>query len=113
MTPSFSVDLFQSTFLDVQRRFGLMHYCVTFSDVQLPDIYADIYVEAEDCIATVRYDSARCSLEGVTEATAIHEVLHLLLADFKHATKSSARVEEERLVRRLEPVVIRGIEAGG
>lgn len=113
MTRTLFVDVFQSTFLDVQRRLGLTHYCITFVDLPLPDIYADIYVEAEDCIATVRYDSERCSKDGVTEATAIHEVLHLLLADFKAATKSSARVEEERIVRRLEPIVIRGIEAGG
>ena len=104
------MDLFESTFSYAQRVFGLTHYHVTFADTPLPSLYADIDVDPGDCIATVRYDSARCALDGVTEATATHEVLHLLLADLLSAPGAARRVEEERVVRRLEAIVIRGIE---
>lgn len=105
------MDLFQSTFIDAQKDLGLIHYHVTFTDSPSPGLYAEIDIEPEDCIATVRYDAALCAGDGASEATAIHEVIHLLLADVMHAAKASSRTEEERCVRRLEAIVVAGLAA--
>jgi hypothetical protein len=109
------MNLFETTFLDAQRKLGLAHYSVTFCDVALPGLYAEIDADPGDCIATVRYDSASCSGDDATEDTAIHEAIHLLLADFKHAmegrSRAAQRVEEERVVRRVEAIVMRGLRA--
>lgn len=103
---------FAEAFDRAQSALGLAHYHVTLSPDAGPENYADIDAEAEDCIATIRYNPARCHSDEVTESTATHEALHLLLRDLVHAIESNpraARIEEERVVRRLESLVTKSI----
>lgn len=96
----------------VQRSLGLSHYHITVEETPLDGDYADIQTDAANCVAHVRYDRARCEAADVVAETALHEALHLLLADLIHAMECSARaadVEQERIVRRLEPILARSI----
>jgi hypothetical protein len=103
---------FEEHFRNAQQQLGLTHYHVSFVEGPLDGLYADMDADPEDCVATVRYDLLLNSKDGATEASAVHEVIHLLLADLKYALESSpkaTRVEEERVARRLEAVVVRGL----
>ena len=105
-----------TTFVDAFRRaqvaLGLVHYHVHFEESGKLDSLADISTGAEDCVAKVRYNQAMMEEHGVVESTAVHECLHLLLADFEHALEDNPRasqIENERVVRRLEPLVARAL----
>lgn len=63
-----------------------------------------------NCTALIRYDNELCERHNSVESTAVHECIHLLLADLKHAFESNpeaAQMEEERIVTRLEPLIYR------
>ncbi len=102
---------FPDAFLTAQVAMGLTHYHVTFRERQDGN-YATTEAGPENCIATVNYDPERCRADGVTKATAAHECLHLASADLIYALESRSRlafVEQERLCRRLEAIVTKGI----
>lgn len=106
---------FVATFRRAQEALGLVHYHVHFEESGKLDSLADISTGAEDCVAKVRYNQAMMEKHGVVESTAVHECLHLLLADFEHALEDNprgAQIENERVVRRLEPLMAKamGIE---
>ena len=105
---------FEKAFRGAQSALGMLHYSISFKPGKLRGIYADNTIDPEGCVATVRYDQERCERDGEIESTAIHEAIHLLTADLMHAIESGSkaiRIEEERLVRRLEPIVIEGLKA--
>ena len=104
---------FEKAFQDAQAALGMRHYSISFRPGKLNGMYADNAIDPEGCVATVRYDQERCEREGEVESTAIHEAIHLLTADLMHAIENGSkaiRIEEERLVRRLEPIVIKGLK---
>ena len=106
---------FSEAFEAAQHALGLRHYHVTLRSDASAENYAECEAEAEDCIATIRFNPAKCQSDDVIESTATHEALHLLLRDLAHAIEcnpKAARVEEERVVRRLESIVTRGIFSG-
>ena len=103
---------FVDAFRRAQVALGLVHYHVHFEESGKLDSLADISTGAEDCVAKVRYNQAMMEEHGVVESTAVHECLHLLLADFEHALEDNprgAQIENERVVRRLEPLVARAL----
>ena len=88
------------------------HYRISFENVAFEQDFADISPEPSRCFAHCRYDGAALDAAGETLAIATHEALHLLLADLIHAKTvgdRAAEVEEERVVGRLEKIVLRGI----
>ena len=106
------VSAFEDAFRKTQDALGLNHYHVYFREYaeNKDGNYAEIEVDPEACVAVVEIDRARCIADGVEESSAVHECCHLLLADLKHALDQNpraARSEEERLVRRLEPILVR------
>ena len=106
-----AVDVFEKAFRKAQDALGLRHYHVSFREYSQnrDGNYAEIDADPESCTAMVEWDWGKCEADGVLFETAAHELAHLLLADFKHAVESNpraARLEEERLVRRLEPVIV-------
>ena len=104
--------LFDLAFSTAREALGLMHYHVTIREGDLAGLYAEISPDPENGVATVRWDRARCEADDVVQATAVHEALHLLLADLVHAAERSPAtlaIEEERAVRRLEVWVDRGL----
>lgn len=103
---------FSEAFSAAQAALGLSHYHVTLRSDASAENYAECEAEAEDCLAVIRFNPAKCDADGVIESTATHEALHLLLRDLVHAIEcnpKAARIEEERAVRRLEALVTRGI----
>jgi hypothetical protein len=102
---------FQAAFLKAREAMGLTHYHVTFKEAKDGN-YATIDADPENCIATVTFDRERCDLEGCNQSTAVHEALHLALADLLHAienTPKAEQIEQERLVRRLDELLTRAI----
>jgi len=104
---------FQFLFRVAQQQLGLVHYAVDFTELPADhENYADCDADAVNCTALVRWNPARCNTDGAVAATAAHEVAHLLLADFKHAclqAPTTIELEEERLARRLEPLLCRAL----
>lgn len=103
---------FIEAFRRAQEAMGLVHYHVHFEQSPKLESLADISTGAEDCVAKVRYNQAMMEEHGVVASTAVHECLHLLLADFEHALEDNprgAQIENERVVRRLEPLVARAL----
>ena len=101
--PIADLDTFKAAFEKARLAFGLHHYHVTFEAASFSH-YAEIEIDADECAAAVRVNLGKCAIEGSLESTAVHECLHLLMADFGQAGLSnpkSLRVEEERVVRRL------------
>lgn len=103
---------FEDAFRNTQNALGLNHYHVYFREYaeNKDGNYAEIEADPESCVAVVYMDSAKCAADSVDESAGVHECCHLLLADFKHACEQNprmARTEEERLVRRLEPILVR------
>jgi len=102
---------FERAFQTAQRAMGLTHYHVTFKEAQDGN-YASIDADPENCLAVVTFDRERCDLEQCNESTAAHEALHLALADLIHAHDNdpkAARIEQERLVRRIDELLTRAI----
>lgn len=96
----------------VQRSLGLCHYHITVEECEMSGDYGEAEVDAENCVAVVRWDRKRCEADNAVAETALHEALHVMMADLTHAVETNpkgARVEEERIVRRLENVLVRSV----
>ncbi len=101
---------FKSVFKKYQEEFGLQGYKVYFKLEKLDTCFANITVEQEDMVATVRLAN---QVEGfdaevfIPDEHAKHEALHLLvtrladLARSRFVTKSDVYEAEEELVRRI------------
>lgn len=97
------------------RRFGLLDWRVDYrADTRPPEYGAEIHSDIECRHATIRYNVAT-TVSMTTEHLALHEVLHLLLADHNgtlaiRASRQHADVlqEEHRLLERLLGVLIHG-----
>lgn len=103
---------FEDAFRRTQEALGLHHYTARFVGEPGPGLLATTESDAANCTALVRVDQERCERADEVVTTAVHECLHMLVADLRHAFQSvpdAADWQEEQLVRRLEPVVLRGI----
>jgi hypothetical protein len=112
--PTLSKDakrLFQETFFEWQERFGLQEWATNIEvsdDLEDESIEASIETEPESRTALVCVAKhPRCmNTEAEIKATAIHEAVHLLLADFSHAA-TDRYTDRETLVRVEETLVNR------
>lgn len=101
---------FEQAFLKAQDVLGLHHYEVGFSTDAKPSVYAEIDVDPPSCTASVSYNEAQLLEQDQITSAACHEVVHLFVADLKYAITNCptvADIEEERLARRLEPILRR------
>jgi hypothetical protein len=103
---------FEGHFRRAQDALGLAHYDVRFSVEPGAGNYASIEPDPASCTATCRVDLELCEREEQTAQVAVHEVLHLLLAELRHAASMSDEAAdwvEEQIVRKIEAVVFRGL----
>jgi hypothetical protein len=103
---------FREAFRVTQDALGLTHYSVAFDNLDEDGIFARISTEADECIANCRVNHALVDAHSSQETVAVHECIHMLLADLLHAVDHCPQirdVEEERLVRRLEPLIHRAL----
>jgi hypothetical protein len=103
---------FEGHFRRAQEALGLAHYDVKFSTDPGAGNYASIEPDPASCTATCRVDLELCEREEQTAQVAVHEVLHLLLAELRHAASISDEAAdwvEEQIVRKIEAVVFRGL----
>jgi hypothetical protein len=106
------MSLFEQSFRVAQEALGLGHYDVRFSTDPGAGNYASIEPDPASCTATCRVDLELCEREEQTAQVAVHEVLHLLLAELRHAASISDETAdwvEEQIVRKIEAVVFRGL----
>lgn len=104
---------FVAAFKKTQEALGLSHFRVAFEqDPQLAS-YANIERNSSECTAYVRYNQALMERDKVLVSTAVHEVLHLLLQDLRWAQQAApehvADLEDERIVSRLEPWIVKAV----
>jgi hypothetical protein len=107
------MSLFEQSFRVAQEALGLGHYDVKFSTDPGAGNYASIEPDPASCTATCRVDLELCEREEQTAQVAVHEVLHLLLAELRHAASISDETAdwvEEQIVRKLEFVVFKGLQ---
>ncbi len=107
------MSLFEQSFRVAQEALGLGHYDVKFSTDPGAGNYASIEPDPASCTATCRVDLELCEREEQTAQVAVHEVLHLLLAELRHAASISDETAdwvEEQIVRKIEAVVFRGLQ---
>lgn len=104
---------FEQAFRSAQEALGLAHYDVRFSVEPGAGNYASIESDPASCTAICRVDLDLCEREGQTAQVAVHEALHLLLAELRHAATISDETAdwvEEQTVRKIEAVVFKGIQ---
>jgi hypothetical protein len=107
------MSLFEQSFRVAQEALGLGHYDVKFSTDPGAGNYASIEPDPASCTATCRVDLELCEREEQTAQVAVHEVLHLLLAELRHAASISDETAdwvEEQIVRKIEFVVFKGLQ---
>lgn len=107
------MSLFEQSFRVAQEALGLGHYDVKFSTDPGAGNYASIEPDPASCTATCRVDLELFEREEQTAQVAVHEVLHLLLAELRHAASISDETAdwvEEQIVRKIEAVVFRGLQ---
>lgn len=107
MTPKF-----ESAFESAQVALGLSHYDVKFKPDPDAGNYANADIDAASCTAVVRVDAALCERDGQIAQVAVHEVLHLLIADLRHAigiSREAGDWVEEQTVRKIEAAVFKGL----
>jgi hypothetical protein len=103
---------FREAFRVTQEALGLHHYTAQFLTDPGPGLLATTESDAANCTALVRVDNERCERASEVETTAVHECLHMLVADLKyafHSVPDAADWQEEQLVRRLEPLIHRAL----
>ena len=103
---------FEQAFRSAQDALGLAHYDVRFSVEPGAGNYASIEPDPASCTAICRVDLELCEREQQTAQVAVHEVLHLLLAELRHAASISDETAdwvEEQTVRKIEAVVFKGM----
>lgn len=101
---------FEQAFLRAQNVLGLNHYEVGFSADAKALVYAEIDIDPPSCTASVSYNEDQLLEQDHITSAACHEAVHLLVADLKYALincPTVADMEEERLARRLEPILRR------
>jgi hypothetical protein len=112
---------FQKTFTAYQKEFGLNGYKTYFKNESLAGVFADIYVDQDGMVATVRLNAELPDKDkpfASAHDNAKHEAIHLLvgrLSDYaqsRYVTKCDVAEAEEELVRRLEQLIpdIKGIK---
>lgn len=103
---------FEQAFRRAQDVLGLAHYDVRFSVEPGAGNYASIEPDPASCTAICRVDFELCEREGQIAQVAVHEALHLLLAELRHAATISDETAdwvEEQTVRKIEVVVYKGM----
>jgi hypothetical protein len=105
--------IFKESFKKAQRELGLTHYRVLFEETDTGKNYATVTREPIDCTAHVEFDPKLLEREDCARSSAVHECVHLAIADFAHACKNCpehvAYHEEEKLVSRLEALVFKAL----
>jgi hypothetical protein len=105
---------FQKTFTAYQKQFGLNGYKIYFKNEDIIDSFADVLVNQDGMVATVRLANNLSKEEKSylnVPANAKHEALHLLVgrlsdcAQSRYMTKGQVAEAEEELVRRLENLI--------
>lgn len=108
---------FKECFLKYVDLFGLKDWRIDFENRKLEDNYAEIQASpsnVESGVVGVFFDSRDSGKNGhiSTEDTAKHEAIHLILvrlmylARSRYIDSSELRVEEHRVVRILEKVIL-------
>lgn len=103
---------FEDAFRKTQDALQIGYVAVRFTGDPGSGLLATTESDPPNCTVLVRFDRERCNAFDEAETTAVHECLHLLLADLKHAYHAAPDAidwQEEQLVRRLEPLVHRAI----
>lgn len=103
---------FEQAFRSAQDALGLAHYDVRFAVEPGAGNYASIEPDPASCTAICRVDFELCEREGQIAQVAVHEALHLLLAELRHAATISDETAdwvEEQTVRKIEAVVYKGM----
>ena len=105
---------FQKWFTFYQKKLRLNNYKVYFKYEPLKDVFADIDIDQNGMVATVRLNSALTDKDKPFKNPknhALHECIHLLLG--RLSTRAQARYvaaceiyeAEEELVRRIETLL--------
>ncbi len=107
-------ELFKREFLKWQRRLGLTDWKVYFEHVEVDDGFAEIIMDHEGCLATVRL-TTKVPGPDVPDfdpaAHARHEALELLLGPvrrlmtWRYVVPDDINIEIHRVVRRLEKLL--------
>jgi len=101
---------FQSVFKKWQVRFGLTGYNIYFENVPL-DYFADITINEDDKVATVRLDKPTGKRRRGVALSAKHEAIHLLIYSLEHfavkryVSESEINTASEELVHKLEGLI--------
>jgi len=112
--PKSDFKIFKKEFIRIATLLGLTHYRYDFIFEPLDDAYAQLRTNLDNKVVSIVLttklrDTPQPSYSP--ESCALHEALHLLLADycalaeFRYAAKIELFEEEERVVRRLEKVL--------
>ena len=107
--------LFKETFLEYQKKFGLIGYEIHCLHEYTKDAYADIAIDQMAKKGTVRFSTKwtgdiKLSDERI-KRTAMHECLHLLisrlswLATCRYVAEPEIKEEDEALVIRLTAIL--------
>jgi hypothetical protein len=105
---------FQRIFKGYQKQFGLNSYKVYFKHEPISDSFANIIVDQDGMVATVRFNNDPGESDKPFQnipVNAKHEAIHLLvgrLSDYaqsRYITKADICEAEEELVRRLETLI--------
>lgn len=106
--------LFQSEFKKWQKVFGLTGYRIYFKAEPLEKSFADISIDQEQMVATVRFNSklsAKDKPHQDIKRDARHEALHLLIGRlemngrYRHASSGEIYEATEELVNRLGDLI--------
>lgn len=109
---------FQKVFTAYQKEFGLNGYRAYFKQAELTDAFADITINSECHVVTVRLNEGETPAERHVEQSAKHEALHLLIgrlesmARRRYTTEYEIDAASEELVFKLEQLIpdIKGIQ---
>jgi len=106
--------LFQKEFKKWQKIFGLTGYKVYFSCEPLEESFANICIEQDKMVATVRFSSKLPDKDkpfNDIKRTAKHEAVHLLVGRlemngrYRHASAGEIYEATEELVNKLEKLI--------
>lgn len=104
---------FLEAFRRSQEALGLTHYRVAFESNPNLDHYAQIHRSAHECTARLIYNIPLMERDRTLVSTAVHEATHLAVMDLRWAVERCpdhvADLEDERLVTRLEPLLLKAI----
>ena len=107
-------ELFQNEFKKWQEKFGLTGYKVYFKYEPIEKFFADIEINQENMVATVRLNSELPDKDKPHQdikRTAKHEAIHLLIGRldmngrYRHVSSGEMYESAEELVHRLEDLI--------